>query len=230
MKISEKRMEEILPQNIKDSELLSLASKKVLAALLDWYLNSEAKTTKVVIISNKILCSIAGVGGTSLQESLRELNDYNLVTRTIGTKLGDASKYNINFKNLVKPLQKQTFESLFSEELEEAKSQETPISTIVKNSIVENSIVKNSIVKNRTVQSSIEQTSTDKLSTDNKYFQEFKGFVDENLVGENESELINKRVEISNNLKKKEIEIGKTMCNRCSSYLNRKFEEAVASI
>lgn len=225
MKISEKRMEEILPQNIKDSELLSLASKKVLAALLDWYLNSEAKTTKVVIISNKILCSIAGVGGTSLQESLRELNDYNLVTRTIGTKLGDASKYNINFKNLVKPLQKQTFESLFSEELEEVKSQENPISTIVKNSIVENSIV-----KNRTVQSSIEQTSTDKLSTDNKYFQEFKGFVDENLVGENEGELINKRVEISNNLKKKELEIGKTMCNRCSSYLNRKFDEAVASI
>lgn len=225
MKISEKRMEEILPQNIKDSELLSLVSKKVLAALLDWYLNSEAKTTKVVIISNKILCSIAGVGGTSLQESLRELNDYNLVTRTIGTKLGDASKYNINFKNLVKPLQKQTFESLFSEELEEVKSQENPISTIVKNSIVENSIV-----KNRTVQSSIEQTSTDKLSTDNKYFQEFKGFVDENLVGENEGELINKRVEISNNLKKKELEIGKTMCNRCSSYLNRKFEEAVASI
>lgn len=225
MKISEKRMEEILPQNIKDSELLSLATKKVLAALLDWYLNSEAKTTKVVIISNKILCSIASVGGTSLQESLRELNDYNLVTRTIGTKLGDASKYNINFKNLVKPLQKQTFESLFSEELEEVKSQENPISTIVKNSIVENSIV-----KNRTVQSSIEQTSTDKLSTDNKYFQEFKGFVDENLVGENEGELINKRVEISNNLKKKELEIGKTMCNRCSSYLNRKFEEAVASI
>lgn len=220
MKISEKRMEEILPQNIKDSELLSLASKKVLAALLDWYLNSEAKTTKVVIISNKVLCSIASVGGTSLQESLRELNDFNLVTRTIGTKLGDASKYYINFKNLVKPLQKQTFENLFSEELEEAKSQENPISTIVKNSIVENSIV-----KNRKVQSSIEQTSTD-----NKYFQEFKGFVDENLVGENEGELINKRVEISNNLKKKELEIGKTMCNRCSSYLNRKFEEAVASI
>lgn len=230
MKISEKRMEEILPQNIKDSELLSLASKKVLAALLDWYLNSEAKTTKVVIISNKVLCSIASVGGTSLQESLRELNDFNLVTRTIGTKLGDASKYYINFKNLVKPLQKQTFESLFSEELEEVKSQENPISTIVKNSIVENSIV-----KSRTVQSSIEQTSTDKLSieqtsTDNKYFQEFKGFVDENLVGENEGELINKRVEISNNLKKKELEIGKTMCNRCSSYLNRKFDEAVASI
>lgn len=74
-------------------------------------------------------------------------------------------------------------------------------------------------------ESSIEQTSTD-----NKYFQEFKGFVDENIVGENEVELINKRVEISNSLNEKKLEIGKTMCNRCSSYLNRKFKEAVASI
>ena len=87
------------------------------------------------------------------------------------------------------------------------------------------SLDKLSLDETRKDESSIEQTSTD-----NKYFQEFKGFVDENLVGENECELINKRVEISNSLKNKELEIGKTMCNRCSSYLNRKYEEAVASI
>ena len=87
------------------------------------------------------------------------------------------------------------------------------------------SLDKLSLEQTRKDESSIEQTSTD-----NKYFQEFKGFVDENLIGENEWELINKRVEISNSLKKKELEIGKTMCNRCSSYLKRKFEEAVASI
>ena len=87
------------------------------------------------------------------------------------------------------------------------------------------SLDKLSLEQTRKDESSIEQTSTD-----NKYFQEFKGFVDENLIGENECELINKRVEISNSLKKKELEIGKTMCNRCSSYLKRKFEEAVASI
>ena len=92
------------------------------------------------------------------------------------------------------------------------------------------SLDKLSLEQTRKDESSIEQTSTDKLSTDNKYFQEFKDFVDENLVGWNEGELINKRVEISNSLNKKELEIGKTMCNRCSSYLNRKFEEAVASI
>lgn len=87
------------------------------------------------------------------------------------------------------------------------------------------SLDKLSLEQTRKDESSIEQTSTD-----NKYFQEFKDFVDENLVGENECKLINKRVEISNSLNKKELEIGKTMCNRCSSYLNRKFEEAVASI
>lgn len=87
------------------------------------------------------------------------------------------------------------------------------------------SLDKLSLEQTRKDESSIEQTSTD-----NKYFQEFKDFVDENLVGENECELINKRVGISNSLNKKELEIGKTMCNRCSSYLKRKFEEAVASI
>ena len=87
------------------------------------------------------------------------------------------------------------------------------------------SLDKLSLEQTRKDESSIEQTSTD-----NKYFQEFKGFVDENLVGENEGELINKRVEISNSLKKNELEIGKTMCNRCSIYLKRKFEEAVASV
>lgn len=92
------------------------------------------------------------------------------------------------------------------------------------------SLDKLSLEQTRKDESSIEQTSTDNLSEDNKYFQEFKGFVDENLVGENECELINKRVEISNSIKNKELEIGKTMCNRCSSYLNRKFEDAVASI
>lgn len=89
---------------------------------------------------------------------------------------------------------------------------------------------KTSLEKTRKDKTSKDKLSIEQTSTDNKYFQEFKGFVDENLVGENEGELINKRVEISNNLKKKELEIGNTMCNRCSSYLNRKFEEAVASI
>ena len=84
--------------------------------------------------------------------------------------------------------------------------------------------------KIRQDKTSLDKLSLEQTSSDNKYFQEFKDFVDENLVGENEGELINKRVGISNSLKKKEPEIGNTMCNRCSSYLKKKFDEAVASI
>ncbi len=246
MKISEERMGQLLPQNILDSNELSLASKKVLAAMLDWYQNSEAKQTKIVIISNKVLCSISGVGSNSLQESLREINDYGLVTRTIGTKLGDASKYIINFKKLLQPLKRMGFEEMFSEELETTESQEKPISTIVKNSIVKNSIVKNSIDECSTVDDSIEKRSIEKKRTEHntvyntgstltlkdsmKTIKDFMKEVDATFVGESEDELLEQRISLSSKLSKRRIEIGENLYKRCNSYLNRKYDELVASI
>ena len=223
MKISEERMGQLLPQNILDSSELSLASKKVLAAMLDWYKNSEARQTKIVIISNKVLCSIAGVGGTSLQESLRDLEEYSLIARTIGTKLGDASKYIINFKNLVKPLKRMGFEEMFSEELEITKSLEKPISTIVENSIVKCSKEECSISDNRTVDDIQEKKSTFN-------FKDFMKTVDETLVGESEDELLDRRIDLSSELSKNRTNIGENLYSRCSSYLNRKYEEAIASM
>ena len=228
MKISEERMGQLLPQNILDSSELSLASKKVLAAMLDWYKNSEARQTKIVIISNKVLCSIAGVGGTSLQESLRELEEYSLIARTIGTKLGDASKYIINFKNLVKPLKRMGFEEMFSEELEITKSLEKPISTIVENSIVKCSKEECSISDNRTVDDIQEKSIQEQKSTFS--FKDFMKTVDETLVGESEDELLDRRIDLSSELSKSRTNIGENLYSRCSSYLNRKYEEAIASI
>lgn len=138
MKITEERMNEVLPPNILESEL-DLATKKVLAALCDWYLNSPAKESEIVIISNKGLAAIACVGGTQLQKALRQLQDYNLVDRIIGTGLGNASQYRINFKQMMKPLKRKTFAELFNLELEEPESSEKPISTIVQYSIVQSS-------------------------------------------------------------------------------------------
>ena len=138
MKITEERMNEVLPPNILESEL-DLATKKVLAALCDWYLNSPAKESGIVIISNKELAAIACVGGTQLQIALRQLQDYNLVNRIIGTGLGNASQYRINFKQIMKPLKRKTFAELFNLELEEPESSEKPISTIVQYSIVQSS-------------------------------------------------------------------------------------------
>ena len=138
MKITEERMNEVLPPNILESEL-DLATKKVLAALCDWYLNSPAKESGIVIISNKKLAAIACVGGTPLQKALRQLQDYNLVDRIIGTGLDNASQYRINFKQMMKPLKRKTFAELFNLELEEPESSEKPISTIVQYSIVQSS-------------------------------------------------------------------------------------------
>ena len=138
MKITEQRMEELLPQNIKDSEL-SLGTKKVLTALLDWYLTTEARNTGIIIINNSKLCAIAGVSPSTLQEAIRDIEEFELGRREVGTGLGNASKYYLNFEAFTKPLKRKSFEELFLSKPDTSKSSETPISTIVKNSIVENS-------------------------------------------------------------------------------------------
>lgn len=219
-----------LPSNIKETEVLRLPTKKVLAALLELLLHSEARESRVIYASNARLRKLSGISSNDLLPSIEQLIDYDLITRKVGTvrkegEKSEASEYTINLKKLKEPLVEKTFDDLFSEFIEDEESLEMPINTAITTTITTSTAIATSSTN------SIESTtSTATSSTDNKYFQEFKVFVDENLVGENECELINKRVEISNSLKKKELEIGKTMCNRCSSYLKRKFEEEVESI
>ena len=223
-----------LPSNIKETEILRLPTKKVLAALLELLLHSEARESRVIYAPNARLRKLSGISSNDLLPSIEQLIDYDLITRKVGTvrkegEKSEASEYTINIKKLKEPLVEKTFDDLFSEFLEEEESLEMPINTAI--TTTTSTTITTSTTTSTSSTSSIESTtSTTTSSTDNKYFQEFKGFVDENLVGENEVELINKKVEISNSLKKKELEIGKTMRNRCSSYLNRKFEESVASI
>lgn len=217
-----------LPSNIKETDILRLPTKKVLAALLELLLHSDARESRVIYAPNSRLRKLSGISSNDLLPSIEQLIDYDLITRKVGTvrkegEKSEASEYTINMKKLKEPLVEKTFDDLFSEFLEDEESLEMPINTAI-------TTTTSITTSTATSTSSTTSTSTATSSTDNKYFQEFKDFVDENLVGENEGKLINKRVEISNSLKKKELEIGKTMCNRCSSYLSRKFEEAVASI
>lgn len=227
-----------LPSNIKETDILRLPTKKVLAALLELLLHSDARESRVIYAPNARLRKLSGISSNDLLPSIEQLIDYDLITRKVGTvrkegEKSEASEYTINMKKLKEPLVEKTFDDLFSEFLEDEESLEMPINTAITTttSITTSTAISTSSTTSTSSTNSIESTtSTATSSTDNKYFQEFKDFVDENLVGENECKLINKRVEISNNLNKKELEIGKTMCNRCSSYLSRKFEEAVASI
>lgn len=229
-----------LPSNIKETDILRLPTKKVLAALLELLLHSEARESRVIYAPNSRLRKLSGISSNDLLPSIEQLIDYDLITRKVGTvrkegEKSEASEYTINIKKLKEPLVEKTFDDLFSEFLEEEESLEMPINTAITTTITTSTTTSTAMSTSTTTStssaSSIESTtSITTSSTDNNYFQEFKVFVDENLVGENEGELINKRVEISNSLKKNELEIGRTMCNRCSSYLKRKFEDAVASI
>ena len=129
-----------LPSNIKETEVLRLESKKVLAALLELLLHSEAKETRVIYAPNSRLRKLSGIDAKKLLPSIEQLLDYDLITRKVGKvrnkdEKGEASEYTINFMKLKKPLVEKTFDDLFSEFIDEGESLEMPINTTITTSI-----------------------------------------------------------------------------------------------
>ena len=117
-----------LPPNILDSEM-SLIAQKTLGALLLWTENSKAMESGIIAINNKLLCKIGGVGHDKLNNALAELKIYGLVDRKVGSGLGNASEYVINFEALEKPLRKRSIRDRFGKFMGNTKSSETPIGT-----------------------------------------------------------------------------------------------------
>ena len=120
-----------VPEHIAQSYLLSLASKKILEALLDYLDNSQASTTRSIYINNITLCRLAQVGHSVMFQSIKELKQYSLVDRVQGKDKGTASEYIIHFDKLEEPLKKKTFHEFFAKDIEMSKSRETPIGTTI---------------------------------------------------------------------------------------------------
>lgn len=118
-----------LPSNIKETEILRLSSKKVLAALLELLLHSDAKGSRIIYCQNSRLRKISGINSNELLSSIEQLIDYDLITRKVGKAKGEASEYTINFKKLKEPLVEKTFDDLFNDFFEDTKSLEKPINT-----------------------------------------------------------------------------------------------------
>ena len=121
-----------LPSSIKETDVLRLPTKKVLAALLELLLHSEARDSRVIYCQNNRLRKLSGIGSQELLPSIQQLIDYDLIKRKVGSKdKGKASEYTINFKRLKEPIVERTFEDLFGEFIDEGESLETPINTTI---------------------------------------------------------------------------------------------------
>lgn len=112
-----KSLLEVLPKNIVESEELSLAAKKMLGALIDYYTHSQAKTTQRLFMSNEKVCETANFGKSTLFKATRELEMFDLIEKKSGKartqgQNSEASEYILHIDNFLKPLRKKTFENL----------------------------------------------------------------------------------------------------------------------
>ena len=90
-----------LPSNIKETDVLRLPSKKVLAALLELLLHSEARESKIIYAPNSRLRKLSGIDNGKLRKKLKE------------------------------PIIEKSFDDLFSDFFEDGESLEMPINTAI---------------------------------------------------------------------------------------------------
>lgn len=106
-----------LPANVKESTVLSEESKKVLAALMNYSVNSEAMDTGIIYIGNERLRKLSGINKNSLLPAILGLVNCNIITREKGKPRVEgersiASKYTINHEALEHPIKRLTFEEI----------------------------------------------------------------------------------------------------------------------
>lgn len=133
IRITEERQNQILPKNIKDTDVLSENAKKTLATIMNYYAVLEiVKTSGFLVCPNTVLREAVGIRKNDLLSAVQELIECSLITREIGKRRtegekGTASVYRVIWENITRPVKKkETFEELFSEFL---KPSETPLGT-----------------------------------------------------------------------------------------------------
>jgi len=128
--VNEKRMEQVLPTNIKESDLVTKNAKKVLATIINYYfVLDEPKRLGYLYMNNETLRESCQIKKKSMLEAVQELIELGLIRRERGEKWTKgkkptASRYYVNWNDLKKPIQKKTFEDLFDNFMQEFHPQE----------------------------------------------------------------------------------------------------------
>lgn len=235
MKITKERVEQILPQNIKETTLLSDNAKNVLAMMMHSLLVAKgAQDSGVLVISNNKLRALLEMNRDYMLNAIRELEEYELVTRIVGKTRTEgepstASEYHFNWDNIYnKPLKKKTSEELFSKFFKSSGIPSgTAITTTITTSTTTAIATSSAIASTNSIINSNTMTNSNKNSIEKKEFtiETFQKEVEPLLECKYENELLEKKFDIIKNLNTKRFEIGESMYNRCLSYLNRKYNK-----
>lgn len=246
------KMLEQMPSSIKETELLTFGAKKVFAALWELLLHSKARDSKVIYCSNKRLREMAGVKTSNLLEHLKELSDYELVTRIAGSsriegERSQASEYIINLPKLKEPITKKvTGDDLLERLLEETSEPlETPMGTPTTTTITTStSIPTSTITKTATATKTLtaiettpstltipskentNKTKKEKTMQDN--YKELEDKIATNLKGIECKEALDiEKDELQGDLEFKKSELGDVMYRRLSSMLQNEYHKSL---
>ena len=243
------KMLEQMPSSIKETELLTFGAKKVFAALWELLLHSKARDSKVIYCSNKRLREMAGVKTSNLLEHIKELSDYELVTRIAGSsriegERSQASEYIINLPKLKEPITKKvTGDDLLERLLEETSEPlETPMGTPTTTTITTTTSIPTSTTKTATATKTLtaiettpstltipskentNKTKKEKTMQDN--YKELEDKIATNLKGIECKEALDiEKDELQGDLDFKRGELGDVMYRRLSSKLENEYHK-----
>ena len=255
---NEKRMEQVLPTNIKESDLVSKNAKKVLATIINYYfVLDEPKRLGYLYMNNETLRESCQIKKKSMLEAVQELIELGLIRRERGEKWTKgkkptASRYYVNWNDLKKPIQKKTFEDLFDNFMQEFHPQEGlgPIDIDIELDLdkeidIEKEIElekdKEKVLEkeiNLGINKEINNTVTNTVKSDNKINNKNNININNNLLNNNIT--YNNKIEekeniiINNNIKEKEplekeVEVPRNY-KELTDYFNSKLKKVIPTV
>lgn len=229
---------EQMPTNIKETELISFGAKKVFAALWELLLHSKARDSKVIYCGNKRLREMSGVKTSNLLEHLKELSDYDLVTRKVGSsriegERSQASEYIINLPKLKEPITKKvTGDDLLERLLEETSEPlETPMGTPTTTTITTTTSIPTSTTTSTTTLTKTATATTSSALTKNKMtkqdnYKEFEDKIARTFKGIECKEALDiEKDELKSDLDFKKEGLDVSTYNKLSTLLQREYHK-----
>lgn len=234
---------EQMPTNIKETELISFGAKKVFAALWELLVHSKARDSKVIYCGNKRLREMSGVKTSNLLEHLKELSDYELVTRKVGSsriggKPSQASEYIINLPKLKEPITKKvTGDDLLERLLEETSEPlETPMGTPTTTTITTTATTSTTPTTTTSPSTITTPTTTSSALTKNKMtkqdnYKEFEDKIARTFKGIECKEALDiEKDELKSDLDFKKEGLDVSTYNKLSTLLQREYHKQLSLI